>query len=96
MAKKGFAPPVTNFSVSCDPTMVAWLNEYAHKNRTTRSKVVRKALVDFRAEHKMSDVDEKAPVIDVQLRCDECDSAVIRIPGGRNLCTRSSAHMRGD
>jgi hypothetical protein len=35
-------------------------------------------------------------VIDVQLRCDECDAAVIRIPGGRNLCTRSSAHMKGD
>jgi len=96
MAKKQFAPPVTNFSVSCDPSMVAWLNDYAYKNRTTRSKIVRKALVDFRAEHKMSDVDEKAPVIDAQLRCDECDAAVIRIPGGRNLCTRSSAHMRGD
>jgi metal-responsive CopG/Arc/MetJ family transcriptional regulator len=96
MAKKQFAPPVTNFSVSCDPAMVAWLNEYAHKHRTTRSKIVRKALIDFRAEHKMSDVDENAPVIDVQLRCDECDAAVIRIPGGRNLCTRSSAHMKGD
>ena len=96
MAKKGFAPPVTNFSVSCDPSMVAWLNDYAYKNRTTRSKVVRKALIDFRAEHKDAPGDENAPVIDVQLRCDECDAAVIRIPGGRNLCTRSSAHMKGD
>jgi len=96
MAKKQFAPPVTNFSISCDPSMVAWLNEYAYKNRTTRSKIVRKALIDFRAEHKTADVDENAAIIDVQLRCDECDAAVIRVPGGRNLCTRSSAHMKGD
>jgi len=37
MAKKQFAPPVTNFSISCDPSMVTWLNEYAHTNRTSRS-----------------------------------------------------------
>jgi len=96
MAKKQFAPPVTNFSISCDPSMVAWLNEYAYKNRTTRSRVVRKALIDFRAEHKTADADENAARIDVQLRCDECDAAVIRVPGGRNLCTRSSAHMQDD
>jgi len=96
MAKKQFAPPVTNFSISCDPSMVAWLNEYAYKNRTTRSKIVRKALIDFRAEHEDAPSDENAAIIDVQLRCDECDAAVIRVPGGRNLCTRSSAHMRGD
>jgi len=93
MAKKQFAPPVTNFSVSCDPALVKWLNEYAHKNRTSRSKLVRKALIDFRAEH-MDEPDVNAPIIDVQIRCDICDAAVIRVPGGRNLCTRSSAHMR--
>jgi metal-responsive CopG/Arc/MetJ family transcriptional regulator len=96
MAKKGFSPRVTNFSISCDPSMLDWLDSYAYKNRTSRSKIVRKALIDFRAEHKMSDVDENAAVIDVQLRCDDCDAAVIRIPGGRNICTRSSAHMKGD
>jgi hypothetical protein len=95
MAKKQFAPPVTNFSVSCDPSMVAWLNEYAYKNRTTRSKIVRKALIDFRAEHK-GDVDENAPVIDVKLRCIECDAAVIRVPGVAPICTRSSAHKQDD
>ena len=93
MAKKQFAPPVTNFSVSCDPAMVAWLNEYAYKNRTTRSKIVRKALIDFRAEH-IDEPDDNAPVIDVQLRCVICDAAVIRVPGGRNLCTRSSTHKQ--
>jgi len=94
MAKKQFAPPVTNFSVSCDPAMVAWLNEYAYSHRTTRSKIVRKALIDFRAEHEDAPSDENAAIIDVQLRCVECDAAVIRVPGGRNLCTRSSAHMQ--
>ena len=95
MAKKQFAPPVTNFSVSCDPAMVAWLNEYAHKNRTSRSKLVRKALIDFRAEH-MDEPNDNGPIIDIKLRCDVCDAAVIRVPGGRTLCTRSSVHMRGD
>jgi len=95
MAKKQFAPPVTNFSVSCDPALVKWLNEYAHKNRTSRSKLVRKALIDFRAEH-MDELDVNAPIIDVQIRCDVCDAAVIRVPGGRTLCTTSSAHMQDD
>jgi len=94
MAKKQFAPPVTNFSVSCDPALVKWLNEYAHKNRTSRSKLVRKALIDFRAEH-MDEPDDNAPVIDVKLRCVECDAAVIRVPGGASICTWSSAHKQG-
>jgi len=95
MAKKGYAPPVTNFSVSCDPALVKWLNDYAHKKRTSRSKLVRKALIDFRAEH-MDEPDVNAPIIDVQIRCDECDAAVIRVPGGRTLCMRDSAHMQED
>jgi len=77
MAKKQFAPPVTNFSISCDPSMVAWLNEYAYKHRTTRSKIVRKALVDFRAEHK-ADTNENGPVIDPEERCISCGAAIIR------------------
>ena len=93
MAKKQFAPPVTNFSVSCDPALVKWLNEYAHKNRTSRSKLVRKALIDFRAEH-LDEPDVNAPIIDVQIRCAECDAAVIRVPGGRTLCLRDSAHIQ--
>jgi len=77
MAKKGFAPPVTNFSVSCDPSMVAWLNDYAHKNRTSRSKIVRKALIDFRAEHK-ADTNGNGPVIDPEERCISCGAGVVR------------------
>ncbi len=96
MAKKQFAPPVTNFSISCDPSMVAWLNEYAYKHRTTRSKVVRKALVDFRAEHKDAPVDENAPIMDVKSRCVICDGVLIRQPGIRPICTTSSAHRQGD
>jgi len=91
MAKKQFAPPVTNFSVSCDPAMVAWLNEYAHKHRTTRSKIVRKALVDFQAEHKAAPALDSAPVIDPERRCVECDAAVIR-QHGLAICTIDGGH----
>jgi len=68
MAKKEFAPPVTNFSISCDPSLVKWLNDYAHKKRTSRSKIVRKALIDFRAEH-TAEPDENAAILDVKTRC---------------------------
>jgi len=92
MAKKGYAPPVTNFSVSCDPALVKWLNDYAHKKRTSRSKLVRKALIDFRAEH-MDEPDENAAIMDVNRRCIHCDATVIR-QYGMTICTRSSAHKQ--
>jgi hypothetical protein len=91
MAKKQFAPPVTNFSVSCDPAMVAWLNEYAHKHRTTRSKIVRKALVDFRAEHKDAPALDSTPEIDPGRRCVECNASVVR-QYGLAICTIDGAH----
>ena len=94
MAKKQFAPPVTNFSVNCDPAMVAWLNEYAYKNRTTRSKIVRKALIDFRAEHRAPETGINAPVMDPERRCIVCNATVIRIPGQRGLCIESSQHIQ--
>ena len=94
MAKKGFAPPVTNFSVSCDPSMVAWLNNYAHSKRTSRSKIVRKALIDFRAEHQAAETDVNAPVMDPERRCIVCNATVIRIPGQRGLCIESSQHIQ--
>jgi len=78
MAKKSFSPPVTNFSISCDPSLVTWLNEYAHINKTSRSKIVRKALVDFRAEHKAADTDDNGAVIDPQERCIGCGAAIMR------------------
>jgi len=93
MVKKEFAPPVTNFSISCDPSLVDWLNKYAHKKGTSRSKVVRKALVDFRAEHKLSD-NENAVIMDVEARCVICDAMVIRQPGMRGICSMSSAHVQ--
>jgi len=93
MAKKGYAPPVTNFSVSCDPAMVKWLNDYAHKKRTSRSKLVRKALIDFRAEH-MDEPDDNGPKLDVKTRCIICDAMVIRQPGIRAICSMSSAHIQ--
>jgi len=95
MAKKQFAPRVTNFSVSCDPAMLDWLDAYAIKNRSSRSRIVRKALIDFRAEH-MDEPDDNAAIIDVKLRCVECDAAVIRVPGGPSICTWSSAHTQED
>jgi len=94
MAKKGFAPPVTNFSVSCDPAMVAWLNDYAHSKRTSRSKIVRKALIDFRAEHEEAPDDGTPPVLDPERRCVICDAMVIRVAGIAPICTVSSAHKQ--
>jgi len=90
MAKKQFAPPVTNFSVSCDPALVKWLNDYAHKKRTSRSKLVRKALIDFRAEH-MDEPDDNAAIIDVESRCVDCNAAVIR-QYGLAICSVDPTH----
>jgi len=77
MAKKTFAPPVTTFSISCDPSMLTWLSEYAHTNRTSRSRIVRKALIDFRREHEAPPVDVNAPVIDPEERCVGCGAVVM-------------------
>jgi len=96
MAKKQFAPPVTNFSVSCDPSMVAWLNEYAYAHRTTRSRIVRKALIDFRAEHRAPETDVNAPVMDPTRRCIVCNATVIRVAGVAPLCVESSSHVQED
>jgi len=94
MAKKQFAPPVTNFSISCDPSMVTWLNEYAHTNRTSRSRIVRKALIDFRAEHRAPETGVNAPVMDPERRCVVCNATVIRIAGVKPLCIESSQHVQ--
>jgi len=77
MAKKSFAPRVTNFSISCDPSMLDWLDNYAIKNRTSRSKIVRKALIDFRAEHQTADAIDNGPKIDPEERCVGCGAVVI-------------------
>jgi len=94
MAKKSFAPPVTNFSISCDPSLVTWLNNYAHEKRTSRSKVVRKALVDFRAEHEAANPNESTPQFDPADRCIVCEALVLRMPGVRALCTVSPNHVQ--
>jgi len=94
MAKKSFAPRVTNFSISCDPSMLDWLDNYAIKNRTSRSRIVRKALIDFRAEHQAAETDVNAPVMDPERRCIVCNATVIRIPGQRGLCIESSQHIQ--
>jgi len=92
MTKKSFAPRVTNFSISCDPAMLDWLDDYAIKNSTSRSRVVRKALIDFRAEHEEAPGDGTPPVLDPERRCVICDAMVIRVPGVAPICTVSSAH----
>ena len=94
MAKKSFATRVTNFSISCDPSMLDWLDSYAIKNRTSRSRIVRKALIDFRAEHEDAPSDVNAPVMDPKRRCVECNATVIRIAGTRPLCIESSQHIQ--
>jgi hypothetical protein len=94
VSKKSFAPPVTNFSISCDPSLVTWLNNYAHEKQTSRSRVVRKALVDFRAEHETTDTNESTPHFDPVARCIECNALVLQVPGARALCTASPHHVQ--
>ena len=96
MAKKSFAPPVTNFSVSCDPSVLDWLNKYAYENKTTRSKIIRRAIIEFRAEHETQTRDVNGPVIDSEARCivKGCDSAVLRFPGAPALCLFSPHHSQ--
>jgi len=94
MAKKSFAPRVVNFSISCDPSMLDWLDNYAIKNRTSRSRIVRKALIDFRAEHQAAETDVNAPVMDPKRRCVVCNATVIRCVGVKPLCIESSQHTQ--
>jgi len=91
MAKKSFAPPVTNFSVSCDPSVLDWLNQYAYENKTTRSKLIRKAIMEFRENHRAAPVNENTPQIDAA-GCVVCNAEVLRMPGVRALCLESPFH----
>ena len=93
MAKKSFAPPVTNFSVSCDPSTLEWLTEYAYRKKTTRSKVIREALIDFRKKFETRVASENTPKID-PVGCVVCGSEVLRVPGVRGLCLESPAHKQ--
>jgi len=49
--KSGFSKPVAVASFSMDPVMVTWLNDYAHAHKTTKSRIVRKALVLFQEKY---------------------------------------------
>jgi len=49
--KEGYADPVAIASFSMDPTIIAWLNKYAQEHQTSKSWIVRKALLDFREKH---------------------------------------------
>ena len=51
MARTGYADPVVNFSVSCDPQLLKRLNDYATKHHTKRSWIVRKALLEWLEVH---------------------------------------------
>ena len=93
MAKKSYAPPVTNFSVSCDPVTLEWLTEYAYRKKTTRSKVIRLALVDFREKFETRIASENTPKIAPE-GCIVCGSEVLRVPGVRGLCLESPAHVQ--
>ena len=92
MARKSFAPPATNFSVSCDPVILEWLSRFAYEKKTTRSKVIRLALVDFKKKHETLDNDENGPVIHPEERCCICGSLVVR-NFGRVLCLSTSTHQ---
>ncbi len=93
MAKKSYAPPVTNFSVSCDPVTLEWLTEYAYRKKTTRSKVIRQALVDFRKKFETPIANENTPKIAPE-GCIVCGAEVLRMPGVRALCLESPFHTQ--
>jgi len=71
--------------------MLTWLNNYAHENRTSRSKVVRAALVAFRSEHRRESAPDEQPQIDNSRRCVECGATVVR-QYGLAICTIDGAH----
>lgn len=93
MAKKSFAPPVTNFSVSCDPSLLDWLNKYAYENKTTRSKLIRKAILDFRTQHETPVVNENTPQI-ASVGCIVCGAEVLKLHNVRGLCLESPHHIQ--
>ena len=91
MARKSFAPPATNFSVSCDPVILEWLTEYAYRKKTTRSKVIRLALVDFKEKFETRIASGNGPVIHPEERCIVCGATVMR-NFGVILCMASPHH----
>jgi len=93
MARKSFSPRVTNFSISCDPALLDWLDSYAIQNQTTRSKLVRKAIIDFRAEHQAPVESENTPQI-TPVGCVVCGAEVLQMPGVRALCLESPGHVQ--
>ena len=46
--KEGYAKPVAIASFSMDPVLINWLNGYAQEHRTTKSAIVRRAILDFK------------------------------------------------
>ena len=49
--KEGYAQPVAIASFSMDPAIITWLNGYAQEHQTTKSWIVRKALLDFQEKY---------------------------------------------
>jgi len=49
--KEGYADPVAIASFSMDPAIITWLNGYAQEHQTTKSWIVRKALLDFKEKY---------------------------------------------
>jgi len=60
--REGYAKPVAIASFSMDPVLINWLNGYALEHKTTKSKIVRMALTDFK---------EKT-VLNEKLDCKKC------------------------
>ena len=49
--REGYANPVAIASFSMYPVQIEWLNGYALKHKTSKSWIVRKALLDFQEKH---------------------------------------------
>lgn len=46
--KEGYASPVAIASFSMDPSLINWLNGYAEEHKTSKSWIVRTAILDFK------------------------------------------------
>jgi len=75
--REGYAKPVAIASFSMDPELINWLNDYATKqtgagSNTTKSWIVRKALLDFREKH---DPQTTAGLPEGFWQCPACEQA---------------------
>jgi len=70
--REGYAKPVAIASFSMDPELITWLNKYAHSHKSTKSWIVRKALLDFQEKY---DPQTPTGLPDGFWQCSACEQA---------------------